>query len=107
MEIIGQLQFIMKDINQIRQILENQKNYLAEKYSVKEIGIFGSYIHGEQQEEKDIDILVEFSKIPGLFKFMNLENYLSKILDVKVCLFAEDGLKLKINRNILNEVKYI
>jgi predicted nucleotidyltransferase len=56
---------------------------LAENYKVKEIGIFGSYIRGEQQEISDLDILVDFKEVIGLFKFIALERYLSELLGSK------------------------
>jgi len=79
---------------------------LKEKYGVKEIGIFGSYVSGEYKEKSDLDILVEFeedAKI-GLLKFVNLENYLSDLIGVKVDLVEKSALKPRIGKNILREV---
>jgi hypothetical protein len=49
---------------------------------VSEIGIFRSFVRGEQKKRSDIDILVEFDQrnIPGLLKFIEVERYLEKIL---------------------------
>ena len=63
---------------------------LKEKYHVSYLGIFGSYIRGEQKPGSDLDILVEFSKTPTIFKFVNLENYLSEALGIKVDLVMKD-----------------
>ncbi|MGC8718192.1 MAG: nucleotidyltransferase family protein, partial [bacterium] len=71
---------------------------------VREIGIFGSYVRNEQGRASDIDILVEFEKTPSLLEFINLENYLSDILGVKVDLVMKDSLKPNIGRHILEEV---
>ena len=49
---------------------------LKEKYHVSYLGIFGSHVRGEQKPGSDLDVLVEFSKNPTIFKFINLENYL-------------------------------
>ena len=48
----------MKNLTDIEEILRKHKPLLREKYKVKEIGIFGSYVRGEQSETSDIDILV-------------------------------------------------
>ena len=80
---------------------------LRDQYNVKYIGLFGSYIRGEQTPESDLDILVEFSKTPTLFKFINLENYLSDNLGIKVDLVMKDSLKPNIGKHILNEVKAV
>jgi len=47
-------------IEEIKRRIAEYKEELREKYKVKEIGIFGSYARGEQQETSNIDILVEF-----------------------------------------------
>jgi len=94
------------NLERIISILKEHKAELKEKYGVKEIGIFGSYVRGEYKEKSDIDILVEFeedAKI-GLLKFVNLENYLSDLIGVKVDLVEKSALKPRIGKNILREV---
>ena len=70
----------MKTLSQIKKILKSLKPELKEKYSVKEIGIFGSVVRNEQKKGSDIDIAVVFYEVPGLFKFINLEAFLEKKL---------------------------
>ena len=53
-------------------ILRRKKAYLEETYHVGSIGIFGSCRRGEEREESDVDILVEFSEVPGIFGFSGL-----------------------------------
>ena len=97
----------MKTLQEIKQCLIENRSLLQEHYQVKEIGIFGSYIRQEQTETSDIDILVEFSKTPSLLKFINLENYLSDRLNVKVDLVHKSGLKPRVGKQILAEVIYV
>jgi len=80
---------------------------LKEKYHVSYLGVFGSYIRGEQKPGSDLDVLVEFSRTPTIFKFVNLENYLSEALDIKVDLVMKDALKPNIGKHILNEVEAV
>jgi predicted nucleotidyltransferase len=68
------------------------------------LGVFGSYVRGEQTGESDLDVLVEFDEAPGLFEYVKLEYYLSDLLGVKVDLVTRTGLKPKIGKHILNEV---
>ena len=94
------------NLERIISILKEHKAELKEKYGVKEIGIFGSYVSGEYKEKSDLDILVEFeedAKI-GLLKFVNLENYLSDLIGFKVDLVEKSALKPRIGKNILGEV---
>ena len=44
----------MKTHNEIKQILQAQKPYLAEQYGINEIGVFGSYVRGEQRPDSDL-----------------------------------------------------
>lgn len=97
----------MKKLEEINDILKKYKKELKEKYGVKEIGIFGSYVRGEQDEESDLDILVEFEKPIGFIRFMKLENSLSELLGVKVELVTKKALKPFIGQRILQEVIYV
>ena len=99
----------MKKLEQITAMLKAHKEELKQKYGVKEIGIFGSYVRGEQKPLSDVDILVEFEKGTkiGLLKFINLENYLSEVLGVKVDLVIKSALKPRIGKYILREVVYV
>jgi predicted nucleotidyltransferase len=93
----------MKTLNEIKKILLEHKKELKEKYKVKTIGIFGSYARGEQKETSDIDILVEFYELPSLLKFVNLENYLSDLLNIKVDLVLKNDIRKELKETILKE----
>ena len=80
---------------------------LKEQYHVKEIGIFGSATKGEETENSDIDILVEFSIPIGFFNFIRLENFLSEILGKKVDLVTKKAIKPVIKEEILKETVYV
>jgi hypothetical protein len=95
------------DIEEIKKILKEKKDYLKIKYGVKEIGIFDSYVKGEEKEKSDIDILVEFEKPIGLIKFIELENYLTDLFGIKVDLGMKSALKPKIGEHISKEVIYL
>jgi hypothetical protein len=94
-------------IDEIKRILISSKDDLAAQYSVKSIGLFGSYIHGEQSKRSDLDILVDFTKPVGLFDLVRLEDHLSSIVGIKVDLVMKKALKPRIGKNILQDVVYI
>jgi len=97
----------MLSIKEINEILKAHKEELYQKYSVVEIGVFGSIVRGEQKRRSDIDILVEFEKIPDLLKFINLERYLSRLLKKKVDLVSKKAIRPELKDIILSEVVYI
>ena len=96
-----------KSIQKIKGILSSHKQDLSDKYGVREIGIFGSYVRNENRKNSDIDILVELEKPMGFFKFIRLERYLSELLGAKVDLVTKNALKPHIGQRILAEVIYV
>ena len=97
----------MKTLPEIERILRDQKPILREKFKVREIGIFGSVVRGEQKETSDLDLLVEFEEPVGLIKYVNLQNYLSDKIGSQVDLVTKSGLKPRISRHVLKEVIYV
>ena len=95
-----------KDLKTYIKIINSHRDYLRENYNVKDIGIFGSVARGEKNPN-DIDILVELSKPMGFFKFLDLEDYLKKILKKKVDLVTKPALKSIIKKSILKETVYV
>ena len=79
----------MMNIDEIEKILAEHKEELYRKYKIKGIGIFGSFVRGEEKEDSDVDIVVEFEEVPGLIKFIEIEEYLSKLLGRKVDLIRK------------------
>jgi len=97
----------MRRLEEIQEVLRQKKPILREKFKVKEIGIFGSFVRGEEKDTSDLDILVELERPVGLIKFVGLQNYLSDELGEKVDLVTKSALKPRIKKNILSEVVYI
>ena len=95
------------NINEIEKILAEHKEELYQKYKIKEIGIFGSFVRGEENKESDVDIIVEFEEVPGLIKFIEIEEYLSKLLGRKVDLVRKPAIRKELKDKILKEVVYI
>ena len=56
----------MKSLVEIRHILREQEPYLKEVYGVHIVGVFGSYVRGEERNDSDIDILVELERPPRI-----------------------------------------
>ena len=97
----------MPKIEEIKEKLSNHKTDVKQKFNVSELGIFGSYVRGEQKKGSDLDILVDFKEPVGLFKFMDLEEYLHDILGLKIDLVSKKALKPRIGKQILKEVVFI
>lgn len=93
---------LSKYLKLINQNIETLKN----DFGVVQIAIFGSISRGESTKKSDIDIIVKLKKPLSLFSFIELENYLTKILGKKVDLTTKEALKPTIKKNILKEAVY-
>jgi hypothetical protein len=92
-----------RSLESLLKILHQQIPFLAERYSVETLEVFGSYVRDEQKQDSDLDVLVAFKEDPSLLTFIAIENYLSDLLGIKVDLVMKDSLKPKIGQHILRE----
>lgn len=98
----------MKTLKEIKKILTKHKKALQEGFKIKEIGIFGSYVRGEQRKRSDIDILVVFKEDGETFaNYMELKFFLEEVLKMKVDLVLKDAIKERIKENILRTTIYV
>ena len=93
--------------NLIFKCILDKKKQLA-FYGVKNIGLFGSFVRGDQTPLSDIDILVEFKPEQHTFdNFMEVAFLLEKILGRKVDLITPEALSPHIGPHILREVERV
>lgn len=95
----------MKTRKEIEETLKKYKPLLREKFKVKEIGIFGSYARGEESDQSDVDLLVAFDETIG-WEFIDLKDFLERVLDKPVDLVTVNALKPQLRGEILKEVVY-
>ena len=88
--------------------LKHHDKTIKSRFGVKKIGLFGSFIRGEELENSDIDILVEFEKGQKTFdNYMELKFYLEDIFNRKVDLVIISSIKPHLKDNILDETVYV
>jgi uncharacterized protein len=88
---------------QALQVLSANMEEIRSRFRVESIAIFGSVARSQAGEESDIDILVEFSKTPGLFGFLELKEYLEKLFNRSVDLVTVSALRKQFRDQILRE----
>jgi predicted nucleotidyltransferase len=91
---------------EIENKLQAIKPVLTDKFHVSSIGYFGSYSTGQQNEQSDLDLLVEFSEPVG-WEFFTLERFLEQTIGLRVDLVTRNSLKEQIKESILKQVQYI
>jgi hypothetical protein len=93
----------MKDLNEIKDIIKQHRNIIADKYGIAIVGIFGSYVRGEQEQRSDIDLLADILRPISLLEMVGAEIYLSEVLEIKVDLVPKRSVREELRDNILEE----
>ena len=86
--------------------LTELKPILYKDFSVKRIGLFGSYSDNSCTEQSDIDIYIELEKPIG-WRFFTLELFLEKVFNKKIDLVTRNALKEQIKDEILNQIHFV
>jgi len=80
---------------------------VLERYEVKRAAAFGSFVRGEQKQDSDIDILVEFKGDKSLLDLAGLKIELEEALQRKVDVLTYNSLHPLLKDRILREQKVI
>ncbi len=89
------------DTEEILNKLRKLKPLLAERYKVKEISLFGSFVRGEQDSNSDIDILAEFDREADLFHWISLTLFLEEIFQRLVDVISKKAHRPEIRESVL------
>ena len=96
-----------KSLDELITKLKDMLPFLSKKYQIQTLEVFGSYVRGDEKEGSDLDLLVTFTQVPSLFRFIEIENFLSDKLEIKVDLVMKDSLKPAIGKRILEEAQAV
>lgn len=96
----------MVQLTQIRQLLQQIKPELVQKFHVQTIGLFGSVVRQDFTSSSDIDIIVDFDQPIGI-EFIDLAYYIEQHLKKKVDLVSRKGIRDKYFKEIEMEIVYV
>ena len=96
-----------KNIEEIINTLNSFREIIRKEYKAEVIGLFGSYVRGEQKETSDIDVIVKFLDDASLFDLVGLADFLEEKLSIKVDIVPIDTIRTEIKEDILREAVYI
>jgi predicted nucleotidyltransferase len=92
-----------KTLDEIKSIISLHRDELRRAHRIRSISAFGSYVRGEQKRGSDLDLLAEFEGTISLLDLVGAEQYLSKILGVKVDLIPKTDIRSELKARILKE----
>jgi len=90
-------------LKEIIDSINSQKDMIKAEYRAEVVGIFGSFVRGEEKETSDIDVLVEFDEDADLFDFVGLSIFLEERLGRKVDVVPRDTVRPELKEIILKE----
>ena len=93
----------MNTINDIRRIIHQHQDTLADRYGVRIVGLFGSYARQEQRPDSDIDLLADILRPISLFELVGAELYLGEVLGAKVDLIPSRDVREELKAAILQD----
>jgi len=93
--------------DEILNFLRDKKSFLAERYGVLSIGLFGSYARDEARDDSDIDIAVEIESSNKFRSFFDLKYYLEEQLKKQIDLGIESTLKPIAKEYISRDIIYV
>jgi hypothetical protein len=95
---------VLMDKEDVLAKLRELKPTITERYKVREIGLFGSFVRGEQGSSSDIDLLAEFEANADLFDLIGLELYLEEIFQRPVDVVPKQALRVELQETVLHQV---
>jgi predicted nucleotidyltransferase len=92
--------------DEILERLRERQEEMHAHFSVRRIGLFGSYLHGNESKKSDIDLIVDLSE-PTFDHYMDLKFYLEALFKTPVDLVLSDTIKPRLKPVIRKEIAYV
>ena len=93
-------------ISLIDRLMKNKENILC--YGIERIGIFGSFVRNEMNEDSDVDFFVQFKDgFKNFDNFMELAFFLEELTGREIELVTPNSLSPFIGSEIMKEVSYV
>ncbi|AEP12689.1 putative nucleotidyltransferase [Chloracidobacterium thermophilum B] len=103
----GKVVAMAGDVQSLLRQLEGVAEEIRRRYRAEIVGIFGSYVRGEQRETSDLDVLVRFTPGATLFDLVGLADFLEERLGIRVDIVPVDALREEIRDRVLQEAVYL
>lgn len=98
----------ISSIEEVVAYLKKNRRYLYDRFGITSIGIFGSFVRGEQKPYSDIDMVIEMEESKKtLHSFLSLKRFIEKDIERKVDIGFEHSLKPAIREKIKEKIIYV
>lgn len=98
----------ISSVEEVVAYLKKNRRYLHDRFGITSIGIFGSFVRGEQTPYSDIDMVIKMEKNKkNLHSFLSLKRFIEKEIERKVDIGFEYSLKPAIREKIKEQIIYV
>lgn len=94
----------MKSVDEIRKVIHAHEDELYRRYKARVVGIFGSYVRGEQRADSDLDVLAVFDSDASLLDLGGAQVMQSEPLGLKVDLIPQKDIRPELKETIESEL---
>jgi hypothetical protein len=93
----------MKNMQEIQRNLSSLKDAIHNAFGVSSIEVFGSFVRGEQREDSDIDVLVDFDRDVSLLDVSALQVFLTEQLGAQIDVVLKRSVRKELKDRIFAE----
>ena len=93
----------MKTLDEIIRVIRSNQSELLSRYKARVVGVFGSYVRGEQRADSDLDLVAVFDPTASLFDLGGAQVMLSELLGTKVDLIPREDVRPELKEIIESE----
>ena len=87
----------------VLRVLEANISEMKLRFDVQSLRIFGSVARDDATAKSDVDVLVDFGGPPTFDRYMDLKFYLEDLLETRVDLVTESGLRDRVRPHVEKE----
>lgn len=93
----------MKTLDEIRAVIRAHQEEIHARYKARVVGVFGSYVRGDQRPDSDLDVLAAFGPEASLLDLGGAQVMLSELLGIKVDLVPQEDVRPELKETIASE----
>ncbi|HEX9092390.1 MAG TPA: nucleotidyltransferase domain-containing protein, partial [Coriobacteriia bacterium] len=96
----------VRDLGEVAARIRANGDVFRDRYHLARIGVFGSFVYGEQTAGSDVDLLVE-TQDPGGFRFIEAADFAETVLGRHVDFIRPHLLRERLRDRVLREALYV
>jgi len=97
----------VRDLGEIAARIRANGDEFRDRFHIDRIGVFGSFVYGEQTATSDVDLLVDFSVRPTGFAYFEPQIFCEELLGREVDFVEDQFLRDRLKPRVMKDVVYV